>query len=421
MTIPLPRSEKASADPRVYADSDLREARIALDEDRSGDALEFAEKALAAFSWLEDGEGVAESVLVQSVALGRRGLLPHALDTIERVQRIAEANRRLRLQSWCGFSRALVERRLDSPERSLRSLARALGLAELSGDAELIGSILFEQAEVLRGGQPSERELRRAESLCAHVRDRWKQLDDHVRLARVTLLLTHLRLDLGEIDRARRTCRRAEELLTGHDRPVAQAELLLAQARVSGARDLVGEQIARLTRAAELAVGCHARSLAMRAHGDLSAAYERDGRLPLALRHARSQLEQHRLREQRDGWDVLRMREHDLSARLARLNFEPKRQEPLHTSTSTAERTNSRIARALRAGLTKRGIEVLQMVVSGANTNTIATHLDLSPKTIQNHLQRIYRTLGVHGRAGAVVWWVDQDPEARDSHDEPSS
>lgn len=418
MTIPLPRAEEAG-DPRVNASVNLREARIALDEDRSGDAVEFAEKALATYAWLEDAEGVAESVLAQSVALGQRGLLAEALDAVDHVQGIAVANRRVRLQSRCGLSRALVELRLDSPERSLRSLARALGLAEVGGDAELIGSILFEQARVLRGPGAHERDLRRAEALCALVRDRWKQVDDGVRLARVTVLLAHVRLDLGEVERARRSCRRAEDLLVGHDRPVLQAELLLAQARVSGARDRVGEQIARLHRAAELAVGSLARGVAVRAHGALSAAYERAGQLGPALRHARAQLEQHRLREQQDGRDLLRLREHDLTAGLARLSFAPNSPKPLRPTTATAERTNSRIARALRAGLTRRGIEVLQLVVAGANTNAIAGRLDLSPKTIQNHLQRIYRTLGVHGRAGAVVWWIDLDPDAVDPQPEP--
>ncbi|MFD9738102.1 LuxR C-terminal-related transcriptional regulator [Umezawaea sp. NPDC059074] len=418
MTIPLPRAE--AGDPRVNASANLREARIALDEDRSADAVEFAEKALAAFSWLEDAEGVAESVLAQSVALGQRGLLADALDAIDHVLGVAVAHRRVGLQARCGLSRAVVELRLDSSERSLRSLARSLGLAELGGDPELIGSILFEQARVLSGPGARERELRRAEALCAHVRDRWKQVDDGVRLARVTVLLAHVRLDLGEVERARRSCRRAEELLTGHDRPVAQAELLLAQARISGARDRVGEQLARLHRAAELAVACLAREVAVRAHGALSATYERAGQLGPALRHARSQLEQHRLREVRDGRDLLRLREHDLTAGLARLDFAPTGPKPLRpNTTATAERTNSRIARALRAGLTRRGIEVLQLVVSGANTNAIAGRLGLSPKTVQNHLQRIYRTLGVHGRAGAVVWWIDLDPDAVDVQPEP--
>lgn len=430
-----------NTDPRANAVHNLREARIALDEGRPGEALEFAEKAVAAFAWLDDMEGVAEGVLAQSVALGKRGLWPSALDTIDRVQQIASANRHIGLQARCSFSRAVVELRLDSRERSYNSFARALGLAELSGDPELIGSILFEQARVMRtqyhehcmvrttesrcslDGEPCVRKLRRAETLCAQVRDRWKQLGDPVRLAMLNLLLTHVRLDLGEVDRAHRSCYRADQLLSGRDRPVAHAELLMARARLSGARGRVAEQIAQLNQAAELAMSCLAREVAVHAHAALSEAHERAGQLDLALRHARLQLEQYRLWELQEGRDLLRMREHDLSARLveqlAHHRFEPKREDtvirvPNGThhgvelrDTGTAEQTNTRIARALRAGLTKRGIEVLRLVAAGASTSAIAEKLELSPKTVQNHLQRIYTTLGVKGRAGAVVWWVN--------------
>ncbi|MFJ6674546.1 response regulator transcription factor [Actinosynnema sp. NPDC091369] len=435
MTIPVQRA----ADPREAAVSNLREARLALDEGRPGDALESAEKAVAAFSWLDDAEGVAHSVLAQSVALGKRGLLPGALDTIDRVQAIATANRHVGLQAWCSFSQAVVELRLDSRERSLHSLARALGLAELTKDVELIGSILYEQANVLRtqyhehcmvrspasrcspDGEPCTRKLRRAEALCAQVRDRWKHLDQPLRMARLNLLLTHVRLDLGEVDRALRSCQRADRLLAGQDRPVLRAELLMARARISGARGRCDDQVRQLTRAAELAMGVLAREVAVRAHGALSVAYERVGKLEPALRHARSQLEQYRLWELQEGRDLLRMREHDLSARLvdqlAERTFGLRRDgrsapDPLRSS-ATAEQDNRRIARALRAGLTRRGIEVLRRVAAGESTAAIAAELSLSPKTVQNHLQRIYRTIDVRDRAGAAVWWVDLDDETR--------
>ncbi len=436
MTIPVQRA----ADPREAAVANLREARMALDEGRPGDALEAAEKAVAAFSWLDDAEGVAHSVLAQSVALGKRGLLPGALDTIDRVQAIAAANRHVGLQAWCSFSQAVVELRLDSRERSLHSLARALGLAELTKDVELIGSILFEQANVLRtqyhehcmvrsaasrcspDGEPCTRKLRRAEALCAQARDRWKHLDQPLRMARLNLLLAHVRLDLGEVERALRSCQRADRLLTGQDRPVLRAELLMARARISGVRGRHDDQVRLLTRAAELAMGVLAREVAVRAHGALSVAYERAGELDPALRHARSQLEQYRLWELQEGRDLLRMREHDLSARLvdqlAERTFglhrenRAARPDPLRSS-ATAEQDNRRIARALRAGLTKRGIEVLRRVAAGESTTGIAAELSLSPKTVQNHLQRIYRTIDVRDRAGAAVWWMDLDDETR--------
>jgi DNA-binding CsgD family transcriptional regulator len=206
---------------------------------------------------------------------------------------------------------------------------------------------------------------------------------------------------------------------------VLRAELLMARARISGARERYDDQVRLLTRAAELAMGVLAREVAVRAHGALSVAYERAGKLDSALHHARYQLEQYRLWELQEGRDLLRMREHDLSARLvdqlAERTFGPRREhgsgpvprpDPLRSS-ATAEQDNRRIARALRAGLTKRGIEVLRRVAAGESTAAVAAELALSPKTVQNHLQRIYRTIGVRDRAGAAVWWVDQDDEPR--------
>lgn len=422
---------RSAADQRVTAVADLREARLALDEGRPGDALELAEKAVAAFSWLDDAEGVAYGVLAQAVALGKRGLLPAALAAVDRVRRIAEANRHVGLQAWCGFSQAVVERRIESTERSLHSLARALGLAELAKDVELIGSILFEQVVVLReqcaersaegsaaDGEPCARTLRRAEQLCGQVRDRWKHLDQPVRMARLNLLLAHVRLDLGEVERALRSCQRADQLLVGRERPVLRAELLMARARISEARGRHADQVRLLDQAAELALGALAREVAVRAHGALSAAHERAGRLAQALHHTRRQLEQYRLWELQQGRDLLRMREHDLSARLVdQLADQPPGGgsprppgSPLRSS-ATAEQDNRRVARALRAGLTRRGIEVLRRVAGGASTSAIAAELGLSPKTVQNHLQRIYRTIGVRDRAGAAVWWLDHGGE----------
>ncbi|KAA2261359.1 hypothetical protein F0L68_17830 [Solihabitans fulvus] len=197
----------------------------------------------------------------------------------------------------------------------------------------------------------------------------------------------------------------------------------MAQARLSGVRGRVAEQIGQLTEAAELARGCLARELAAQAHGALSHAHETAGELADALLHSRLQLEHYRLWQLQEGRDLLRMRDHDASARLleqlASRRFEPRREDavtrvgPRRTEpgalreTATAEQINTRIAHALRAGLTRRGIEILQLVVDGVGTGAIAEDLGLSPKTVQNHLQRIYRTLEVRGRTGAVLWWIN--------------
>ena len=65
----------------------------------------------------------------------------------------------------------------------------------------------------------------------------------------------------------------------------------------------------------------------------------------------------------------------------------------------TSDRLRSRDPFAL----SRREIEVLQMMVSGQDVRQISQQLRLSPHTVRNHLKSIYRKLGVHGRAEAAV------------------
>jgi PAS domain S-box-containing protein len=57
-----------------------------------------------------------------------------------------------------------------------------------------------------------------------------------------------------------------------------------------------------------------------------------------------------------------------------------------------------------RSSLTKREIEVLRLMSTGANTKALATRLHLSPATVRNHVQNILEKLGVHSRLEAVAW-----------------
>lgn len=52
--------------------------------------------------------------------------------------------------------------------------------------------------------------------------------------------------------------------------------------------------------------------------------------------------------------------------------------------------------------LTDREAEIAAMVVAGASRQEIADHLVVSVRTIDSHLQRVYRKLGVRGRDGLV-------------------
>jgi DNA-binding CsgD family transcriptional regulator len=59
-----------------------------------------------------------------------------------------------------------------------------------------------------------------------------------------------------------------------------------------------------------------------------------------------------------------------------------------------------------RLGLTNRQAQILALVATGAAEHDIADRLDISHRTVQKHLQRCYRQLGVNNRSQAakIAW-----------------
>jgi DNA-binding NarL/FixJ family response regulator len=55
------------------------------------------------------------------------------------------------------------------------------------------------------------------------------------------------------------------------------------------------------------------------------------------------------------------------------------------------------------AGLTARESDVLALLAQGLPNKGIARQLGISPKTVGNHVERIYTKLGVSNRAGAAM------------------
>ncbi len=62
-----------------------------------------------------------------------------------------------------------------------------------------------------------------------------------------------------------------------------------------------------------------------------------------------------------------------------------------------------------RANLTKREVKILKLVASGKTNKEIAKKFLVSEKTVKNHLNHIYRKLGVKNRAQAVVEGLKRD------------
>jgi HD-GYP domain-containing protein (c-di-GMP phosphodiesterase class II) len=59
------------------------------------------------------------------------------------------------------------------------------------------------------------------------------------------------------------------------------------------------------------------------------------------------------------------------------------------------------------AGLTPREIEVLRLIAAGLTAKETARRLDISPKTVDHHIQSIYGKIGVTTRAAAALYAVE--------------
>ena len=61
--------------------------------------------------------------------------------------------------------------------------------------------------------------------------------------------------------------------------------------------------------------------------------------------------------------------------------------------------------RTARPGLTRREVEIMELVASGLGNRAIAARLVISEKTVKNHIHSIYRRLRANGREHAIVRW----------------
>jgi DNA-binding NarL/FixJ family response regulator len=55
-------------------------------------------------------------------------------------------------------------------------------------------------------------------------------------------------------------------------------------------------------------------------------------------------------------------------------------------------------------GLSSREKAVLSYLCEGFSNKEIALALEISPRTVQKHLERVYQVLGVESRAEAIVY-----------------
>jgi DNA-binding NarL/FixJ family response regulator len=63
----------------------------------------------------------------------------------------------------------------------------------------------------------------------------------------------------------------------------------------------------------------------------------------------------------------------------------------------------ARLGSEMAAALTPRELQILDMVSSGLTMRQIATRLGISPRTVESHVAKLYRKLGVRSRVQAVA------------------
>jgi HD-GYP domain-containing protein (c-di-GMP phosphodiesterase class II) len=65
------------------------------------------------------------------------------------------------------------------------------------------------------------------------------------------------------------------------------------------------------------------------------------------------------------------------------------------------------------ADLTAREVEVLRLVARGLSTRAIAGELVVSPRTVEHHIENIYRKIGVRTRSGAAMFAMEHSLVSR--------
>jgi DNA-binding CsgD family transcriptional regulator len=164
-------------------------------------------------------------------------------------------------------------------------------------------------------------------------------------------------------------------------------------------------------RAWGLAVAARCRGLLLSARGDLTGAIavidealEHHQRVPMPFEHGRTLLVAGRTRRRA-------RRHHDAQAALttAQSIFD-QLGAPLWAATATAELARIGGRRPAPRGLTGTEQQVVQLVIAGRSNPEVAAELFMSRRTVEDHLSKIYRKLGVRSRTELAHRVASQTP-----------
>ena len=76
------------------------------------------------------------------------------------------------------------------------------------------------------------------------------------------------------------------------------------------------------------------------------------------------------------------------------------------TAFAAASNDAERRDRDRGSGLTERELEILKLIARGMSNRQVANHLWISERTVDNHVQNIYRKLGVGDRTQATLYAI---------------
>jgi DNA-binding NarL/FixJ family response regulator len=82
--------------------------------------------------------------------------------------------------------------------------------------------------------------------------------------------------------------------------------------------------------------------------------------------------------------------------------------KPPRTQSARARQNNRSTTIAMATRLTSRELEVLRWVAQGKRNREIAAIMNISPRTIQKHVQSILAKLCVETRGAAAAVWFEE-------------
>ena len=78
------------------------------------------------------------------------------------------------------------------------------------------------------------------------------------------------------------------------------------------------------------------------------------------------------------------------------------------------EPPKSQGAEMLRADLSERELEIIELVATGLTNQEIAKQLMISKRTVDNHVSNIFAKTGAKNRVALINWAMDQGKICRD-------